>query len=59
VYWQGEIWQRNYVGHVLRDGKEAADASRYIAENPMMWGLDQENPERRIRFPKHETLNSP
>jgi putative transposase len=41
--WHGEVWQRNYFERVLRDGKEIADASRYIAENPMMWELDQEN----------------
>jgi putative transposase len=45
--WHGEVWQRNYFERVLRDGKEIADASRYIAENPMMWELDQENPSRK------------
>jgi hypothetical protein len=31
------IWQSNYYERVLRDGKEFADASRYIFENPMKW----------------------
>ena len=44
--WNGDVWQRNYFERVLRHGKEIADAGRYIAENPMMWELDQENPMR-------------
>jgi putative transposase len=31
------IWQSNYYERVLRDGKEFAEASRYIFENPMKW----------------------
>ena len=42
--WKGEIWQRNYFERVLRDGQELSDASRYIAENVMMWEQDRENP---------------
>jgi REP element-mobilizing transposase RayT len=42
------IWQRNYFERVLRDGKEYADASRYILENPQRWEWDKENQERRI-----------
>ncbi|MGH9742294.1 MAG: transposase [Candidatus Acidiferrum sp.] len=41
-----EIWQRNYFERVLRDGKEYADASRYVLENPMRWEWDKENPRR-------------
>ena len=39
-----EIWQRNYFERALRDGKEYADASRYVMENPMRWEWDRENP---------------
>jgi putative transposase len=31
------IWQSNYYERVVRDGKEFAQASRYIFENPMKW----------------------
>jgi len=31
------IWQSNYYERVLRDGKEFAEASRYIFENPTKW----------------------
>jgi REP element-mobilizing transposase RayT len=47
--WDGPIWQRNYFERVLRDGKEFADASTYIAENPKKWEWDRENPEFRAR----------
>lgn len=51
--WKGEIWQRNYFERVLRDGKEYADASRYILENPMRWKWDKENAKREAN-PKDE-----
>lgn len=35
--WKKEIWQHNYFDRVIRDGREFANASRYIAENPMRW----------------------
>lgn len=47
--WEGEIWQRNYFDRVIRDGKEHADARRYIQENILKWELDLENPENRCR----------
>lgn len=43
--WVGPIWQRNYFERVLRDGREFSNASRYIAENPMKWECDRENPQ--------------
>jgi len=47
--WDGEVWQRNYFERALRDGKEHADARRYIQENTLKWESDLENPERRKR----------
>ena len=44
-----EIWQRNYFERVLRDGKEYADASRYILENRRRWEWDREDLERRMK----------
>ncbi len=35
--WKKDIWQRNYFDRVIRDGREFANASRYMAENPMRW----------------------
>lgn len=42
--WTKEVWQRNYFERFLRDGKEFDGAARYIAENPMKWDWDRENP---------------
>ena len=39
----GQIWQRNYFEHVLRDGQEYAHAGRYILENPQKWEWDKQN----------------
>jgi len=41
--WKGEIWQHNYFDRVIRDGREFANAMRYIAENPGKWARDTEN----------------
>jgi putative transposase len=35
--WKKGIWQHNYFDRVIRDGREFANASRYIAENPVRW----------------------
>src|SRR5713226_9709304 len=35
--WKKEIWRHNYFDRVIRDGREFANASRYMAENPMRW----------------------
>jgi putative transposase len=35
--WCAEIWQKNYFDRVIRDGREFANAARYIAENPVRW----------------------
>ena len=42
--WKGRVWQPNYYDRVVRDGREFADASRYILENPQNWDRDLENP---------------
>jgi putative transposase len=37
LQWKKEIWQHNYFDRVICDGREFANASRYIAENPIRW----------------------
>jgi len=45
------VWQRNYYEHIIRTtvgahGRSPLDAiRRYIAENPLRWYLDGENPD--------------
>jgi putative transposase len=45
--WKGCVWQRNYFERIVRDGQEFADTCRYIAENPLRWECDAENPKFR------------
>src|SRR5215207_6311609 len=38
------VWQRGFHDRVLRDEKDVRHAREYIAENPLKWHLDRENP---------------
>ena len=40
----GRLWQRNYYERVIRDERELDAARKYIAENPIKWDQDKENP---------------
>lgn len=40
----GRLWQRNYYERVIRNDDELHRARKYIAENPMKWAEDKENP---------------
>jgi REP-associated tyrosine transposase len=51
LHWQTEIWQRNYFERIIRDVQEFANATIYIAENPLRWQWDQENPDRASSTP--------
>jgi REP element-mobilizing transposase RayT len=44
----GRLWQRNYYEHVVRGEKEMNSIREYIANNPLQWELDRENPSRTI-----------
>jgi putative transposase len=39
-------WQRNYYDHIIRTEAELASIRAYILNNPLRWGLDEENPEK-------------
>ena len=40
----GRLWQRNYYERVIRSEQELARARGYIADNPLQWASDKENP---------------
>ena len=40
----GRVWQRNYVERVVRNDEELRAYRQYIADNPLRWALDRENP---------------
>lgn len=41
---RGRLWQRNYYEHIIRDEASAHAIREYIANNPLQWALDRENP---------------
>ena len=41
------IWQRNYYEQILRDEGGLHRVRQYIADNPLRWHEDQENPRSR------------
>ena len=41
------VWQRSYYEHIVRTGEDLRKIQRYISENPLMWSLDPENPNRK------------
>ncbi|HEV2315732.1 MAG TPA: transposase [Candidatus Acidoferrales bacterium] len=43
----GSVWQRNYYEHIVRSAKDLDAVRLYIAQNPMQWLNDRENPEAR------------
>ena len=38
------IWQRNYYEHIIRNEADLANVRQYIANNPLKWDLDENNP---------------
>ena len=38
------MWQRNYYEHVIRNSASLDEIRRYIADNPLRWEEDPENP---------------
>lgn len=42
----GNIWQRNYYEHVIRNDAELNRIRQYIVENPLKWDTDPENPNK-------------
>jgi REP element-mobilizing transposase RayT len=39
------LWQRNFYEHVIRNERDLTAIREYIANNPLQWHLDRENPE--------------
>ena len=38
------VWQRNYYDHVIRNESRINRVRQYIADNPVSWPEDPENP---------------
>ena len=52
----GKFWQRNYYEHIIRNDDELNRIRKYIAENPLKWDLDAENPDNWNRYGKSVVL---
>ena len=39
------LWQRNFFERIIRNDRELQRARQYIANNPLRWELDAENPD--------------
>jgi len=44
----GNIWQRNYYEHILRDQTDYERIAVYIIDNPTNWNEDDENPQNLV-----------
>ena len=42
---RGKLWQRNYYERIIRNEEELNHVRQYIAENPLNWQTDKENPD--------------
>jgi REP element-mobilizing transposase RayT len=40
------VWQRNYYEHVIRNEDDLVRIREYIANNPVQWEIDENNPHR-------------
>jgi len=38
------VWKRGYYEHIIRSEDELGRIRQYIADNPLRWSLDRENP---------------
>jgi len=41
----GDVWQRNYFEHVIRNDRDLRNAREYVLTNVLRWELDRLNPE--------------
>jgi putative transposase len=48
---QGQLWQRNYYEHIIRDEQSLNRIREYILNNPVQWDQDPENPESKCDRP--------
>jgi REP element-mobilizing transposase RayT len=40
----GKLWQRNYYEHIIRNEDDLLEIQEYIANNPIRWAEDENNP---------------
>jgi REP element-mobilizing transposase RayT len=50
------VWQRNYYEHIIRNDESLNRIRQYIADNPMHWETDRENPNAASSRPAREAI---
>ena len=45
AFFNGQLWQRNYWEHIIRDEQSLFNIRQYIEDNPKMWCRDRNNPD--------------
>ncbi len=53
---QRPVWQRNYYERVIRNEDELNRIREYVANNPLQWALDRENPQATAHAEIYEWL---
>lgn len=43
------VWQKNFYEHIVRSEEELRHIREYIANNPLKWETDRENPENSLK----------
>jgi hypothetical protein len=58
-----KLWQPNFYEHVIRSEKELFNIREYIANNPLNWQKDPENPnaieQEEVCFDKYANVRAP
>ena len=54
---RAKFWQRNYYEHIVRNERELRAIRQYIANNPLKWALDMDNPANFPKRPLPETVD--
>ncbi|MCZ6777003.1 MAG: transposase [Ignavibacteria bacterium] len=44
------FWQRSYHDHIIRNAADLHRIRSYMANNPLQWAIDQENPNNRTKL---------
>jgi len=42
------LWQRSYYDRIIRDEEELQRYRQYVADNPLKWAWDMEDPTRSV-----------
>ena len=52
----GQLWQRSFYEHVIRDDGSLNRIRQYILDNPARWAFDRENPQAGAPEPENAWL---